>query len=367
MFKIDFGKYDYTLIAVICICITFGSFMVFSSSAVIAYVKWASPYKFFFKQILWVVIGFAVMFVTSFLIDYKFYKKYAKKIYFLSLLLVIAVLFIGVSRLGAKRWFLVGFLTIQPSELAKFAVVIALADFISRKKELIKEWQGLVAPTAIVFLILLPIAIEPDLGTPILIVGTCFAMLFCAGIKIKAVLALVATVFLLTAEEIIRKPYRLVRFKDYLASFVNIDASPYQIKQSLNALGSGGIFGKGLGKSEMKLMYLPEAHTDFIFPVIGEELGFIGVTAVTAFFIYLFLKGVKMSKHMPDTFSEYLCLGITFLIVFQAIINLSVATGVFPTKGLPLPFISFGGTSLIITMATAGILINLSQYTKKQN
>jgi cell division protein FtsW len=368
MFKIDFGKYNYTLIAIICVCVIFGAFMVFSSSVVMADVKWASPYKFFLKQILWVAVGFVVMFTTSFLIDYKFYRKYVKIIYFLSLLAVIMVLFVGVSRLGAKRWFSIGFLTVQPSELAKFAVIIALADFISRKKDLIRKWQGLVAPSVIVFLMLVPIAAEPDLGTPVLMVAVCFAMLFCANIKIKTVIVAATTAFLLIAEEIIRKPYRLERLKDYLASFVNIAASSYQVKQSLNALGSGGIFGKGLGKSEMKLMYLPEAHTDFIFPVIGEELGFIGVSVVMVFFIYLFLKGMKMSRHMPESFAEYLCLGITFLIVFQAIINISVATGIFPAKGLPLPFISFGGTSLVITMALAGILINLSQYDdKKQN
>jgi cell division protein FtsW len=340
--------------------------MVFSSSAVMADVKWTSPYKFFLKQMLWVIVGFAAMFVTGFLINYKFYKKYAKWIYLFTLVLVIAVLFMGVLRLGAKRWLGIGPFTVQPSELAKVAVVIAIADFISRKKELVEEWKGLIAPGFIILLMLFPIAIEPDLGTPILIVGVCFAMLFCAGIKMSVVFASGVTAVLLMAEEIVRKPYRLLRFKDYIASFINIDASSYQVKQSLNALGSGGLLGKGLGKSEMKLMYLPEAHTDFIFPIIGEELGFIGAGLVVGFFIYLFYKGIKMSKNMPDLFSQYLCLGVTFLIVFQAIINISVATGVFPAKGLPLPFISFGGTSLIITMAAAGILINLSQYKKKQ-
>jgi cell division protein FtsW len=367
MFKIDFGKYDFTLIAAICICVVFGSFMVFSSSSVIADVKWTSPYKFFLRQLLWVTFGFAAMFVTSFLINYKFYKRYAKWIYLFAFVLVTAVLFAGLLRLGAKRWLQVGYFTLQPSELAKIALVIAIADFISRKKELVKEWKGLIAPGFIILLMLFPIAIEPDLGTPILVAGVCFAMLFCAGMKMNAVFAVGLAVVLLMAEEIMRKPYRLTRVKDYLASFVNIDASSYQVKQSLNALGSGGFFGKGLGKSEMKLMYLPEAHTDFIFPIIGEELGFLGAILVIAFFMYLFFKGIKMSKNMPDVFSQYLCLGITFLVVFQAVINISVATGVFPAKGLSLPFISFGGTSLIITMATSGILINLSQYKKKRS
>jgi cell division protein FtsW len=365
MFKIDFGKYDFTLIAAICVCVVFGLFMVFSASVVIADIKWTSPYKFFLRQILWVTLGFVAMFVTSFLINYKFYKRYAKWIYLFALVLVIAVLFVGVLRSGAKRWLQIGRFTLQPSELAKIAIVIAVADFITRKKELVKEWKGLMAPGFIILLMLFPIAIEPDLGTPILIAGVCFAMLFCAGMKMNIVFAGGLAAVLLMAEEITRKPYRLARVKDYFASFVNIDLSSYQVKQSLNALGSGGFFGKGLGKSEIKLMYLPEAHTDFIFPIIGEELGFFGAISIIAFFMYLFFKGIKMSKNMPDVFSQYLCLGITFLIVFQAVINISVATGVFPAKGLPLPFISFGGTSLIITMATSGILINLSQYNKK--
>jgi cell division protein FtsW len=364
MLKIDFAKYDYTLIAIICISIIFGSFMVFSSSVVMADLRWANPYRFFAKQLLWVCLGFVAIFITSFLIDYKFYQKYAKLIYFFTLLSVILVLFVGVSRLGAKRWLPISFFTIQPSEIAKISMIIILADFISRKKRLIDKWAGLFAPSVFVLLMLVPIALEPDLGTPILIAGVCFAMLFYAGINIKAVLLGIASIILLIVEEILRKPYRLVRFKSYLASFINIDASAYQVKQSLNALGSGGFFGKGFGKSEMKLMYLPEVHTDFIFPIIGEELGFIGASTVIAFYMYIFFKGLKISKHMPDTFAKYLCLGITFLIVFQAIINLSVTTGLFPAKGLPLPFISFGGTSLVINMACIGILINLSQYSK---
>jgi cell division protein FtsW len=189
-------------------------------------------------------------------------------------------------------------------------------------------------------------------------------MLFCAGLRIKVVMFGVIIGGLLILEEIIRKPYRLKRFYNYLVSFINIDVASYQIRQSLNALGYGGFFGRGLGKSEMKLMYLPEAYTDFIFPIIGEELGFLGACSIIAFFIYIFFKGIKMSKSMPDVFSEYLCLGVTLIIVLQAIINLSVATGIFPAKGLPLPFISFGGTSLAVGMASAGILINLSQYSK---
>lgn len=362
MFGIDFKKYDFFLMLIISIAVIFGAMMVFSSSVIMADVRWASPYMFFLKQMIWVGVGFAAMAVTAFFIDYNFYRKYAKVLYAAALISVAAVLFFGVTRGGARRWFGLGFATVQPSEAAKIAMVIMTADFIERKKDMLGQWQGLIAPAVLLLLLIFPIAAEPDLGTPILISSVCFAMLFCAGIKIQAVFALLGAGALLIAEEIVRKPYRLERMRDYFGSVVNIDAASYQVKQSLYALGSGGFFGKGPGKSEMKLMYLPEAHTDFIFPVVGEELGFIGAAAVVSFFIYIFLKGVNISKNAPDKFAQYLALGITCLIVFQALINLSVATGMFPAKGLPLPFISFGGTSLVINMAAAGILINLSRY-----
>jgi cell division protein FtsW len=366
MFNIDFKKYDYSLIFIIAIAVMFGAMMVFSSSVIMADVRWSSPYMFFLKQMIWVACGFIAMAVTTFFIDYKLYRKYAKVLYVIALIAVVGVLIFGVTRGGAKRWYNFGFFTMQPSEIAKIAMVIIMADFIERKKDLISEWKGLIAPVVFMILIILPVALEPDLGTPILISGVCFALLFCAGIRMQAVFAMVGTGAFFIVEEISRKPYRLARMRDYFDSVINIDAASYQVKQSLYALGSGGFFGKGLGKSEMKLMYLPEAHTDFIFPIVGEELGFIGASAVIVFFIYIFFKGIGISKNAPDAFSEYLALGITFLIVFQALINLSVAAGVFPAKGLPLPFISFGGTSLVINMAAAGILINLSQYKKVQ-
>jgi cell division protein FtsW len=367
MFSADLKKYDLQFMFAVSAAVIFGVFMVFSSSTIKADVTLGKPYLFFLKQLIWVAVGFIAMLCTSFFINYSIYKKYAKFIYIAALLAVIGVLIFGVTRGGAKRWFNFGFFTFQPSEIAKIASVVIMADFIDRKKSLLTRWDGLVAPLAFLSLIVIPIAVEPDLGTPVLIAGACFGMLFCAGIKIKAVFALSGAGLLFVAEEIIRKPYRLARFRDYMNSFINIDAASYQVKQSLYALGSGGFFGKGLGKSEMKMMYLPEAHTDFIFPIIGEELGFVGATAVVSFFLYFFLKGIKISKNAPDDFSSYLALGITFLIVFQALINLSVAAGVFPAKGLSLPFISFGGTSLVITMAVAGILINLSQYAKKRS
>ncbi|MDR1941523.1 MAG: putative lipid II flippase FtsW [Endomicrobium sp.] len=366
MFNVHLKKYDLQFMFIISAAVIFGVFMVFSSSTIKADITLGKPYLFFLKQLIWVAVGFLAMACSAFFIDYSLYKKYAKFIYAASVIAVIGVLIFGVTRGGAKRWFDLGFFTFQPSEIAKIAAIVIMADFIERKKDFLTRWDGLVAPLVFLSLIAIPIAAEPDLGIPVLIAGTYLGMLFCAGIKIQAVFALAGVGIVFIAEEIIRKPYRVARLRDYMDSFINIDAASYQVKQSLYALGSGGFFGKGLGKSEMKMMYLPEAHTDFIFPIIGEELGFIGAAAVLLFFIYFFFKGIKISKNAPDEFGSYLALGITFLVVFQAVINLSVATGVFPAKGLPLPFISFGGTSLVITMAAAGILINMSQYDVKK-
>lgn len=365
MFGLDIKKYDLTMMFAVSLAVLFGTVMVFSSSVIMADVRWSSPYMFFLKQVIWIFIGFSAMFLTAFVVNYRFYQKYAKVFYAIALIAVIAVLFFGVTRGGAKRWFDFGFFSFQPSELAKIAMIIIIADFISRKKNLIPQWNGLIAPLVLLAFMLIPIALEPDLGAPVLIAAVCFGMLFCAGIKMQSVAAIAGAGLLMFAVEIIRQPYRLARFRDYLDSFINIDAASYQVKQSLYALGSGGFFGKGLGKSDMKLMYLPEAHTDFIFPIVGEELGFLGAAAVAVFFIYIFFKGMKISRNAPDDFAEYLALGVTLLIVFQAVINLSVATGVFPAKGLSLPFISFGGTSLVMSMAAIGILINLSQFKEK--
>jgi cell division protein FtsW len=362
MLNINFRKYDSSLLFVVCLYILFGLLMVFSSSFIIADVRWANPYKFFIKQLLWVTLGFISMFLTIFFINYKVYQKFTKQIFIFTFFLVIAVLFVGKTHLGAKRWIEIWYLTLQPSELAKIAVVISISDFISRKKILLNKYKGLIAPIIFITIMIIPIIVEPDLGTPLLILLVSITMLFCAGITLQSILVSIMSILCFGCIEIIKKPYRFARLKNYIISFSNMDYSSYQLKQSLNALGAGGLFGKGLGKSTIKLLYLPEAHSDFIFPIIGEELGFIGSLIVILFFLYLFIKGITMSKRMPDLFSSYLCLGITLLIVFQALINFFVTTGIVPTKGLPLPFISSGGTSLILNMVAVGILINLSQY-----
>jgi cell division protein FtsW len=278
------------------------------------------------------------------------------------------VLIIGYKSHGAKRWISIGFLSFQPSEIAKFAIVAAIADCIFRKKHILSEPKGIIAPMIFLIPIAALIAAELDLGMPILISAVWAVMLFYAGANIKSLSAACGAGCMFAVLAIILNSFRLIRYKVWLASVFNIDAvlssgDPrfYNLKQSLYAIGNGGLFGKGLGKSDIKLNYLPEAHTDFIFSVICEELGFIGSCAVLFFFLYIFFKGMKIAKNAGDDFAKYLALGITLTIVFQALINMSMAIGIIPTKGMALPFISLGGTSLIITMAASGVLINISK------
>ncbi|MDR1696402.1 MAG: putative lipid II flippase FtsW [Endomicrobium sp.] len=373
MLNFNSKKYDYLLMLFMLSAVLFGAYMVFSSSTIMADLRWASPYRFFIKHLILSFMGLAAMCVTAFLIDYKFYQKYARLIYAAAFIAVVAVLIFGVTKGGAKRWFDLGYFTVQPSEIAKIAVVIFIADYIARKKDAFNTWKGFLAPIVMFAAAVIPIAKEPDLGTPVLIAAVFFSLLFCAGIKMRWILGMFGAGITFVALEIIRKPYRLTRFKVYLDSVFNIDnvlassnAETEQVKQSLQALGSGGLFGRGFGKGEIKIAYLSEPHTDFIFAIIGEELGFVMSSLVLAFFIYILYKGIQISKNAPDEFARYLALGITLLIVYQAFINLSVAVGNLPAKGMTLPFISSGGTSLIVNMAVAGILINLSQYGGKK-
>ncbi|MDR2191697.1 MAG: FtsW/RodA/SpoVE family cell cycle protein [Endomicrobium sp.] len=361
MIKLDFQKYDLKLFFLISAAVIFGVLMVFSSSGVKSY----SP---MLKQFICAAAGFAAMFATAFVVDYNFYQRHAKKIWFAALILVVLVLIAGYKSHGAKRWISLGFFSFQPSEIAKFAMVVMTADFMARKRQSLDSAKGVAKSLILLFPLAAFIAAEPDLGTPILIAAVWFIMLFYAGANVKPLAAIGGAGAGLVALAIVFKPYRLIRLKVWLSSVFDIKAvldsgaaEFYNLKQSLYAIGNGGFLGKGLGKSDIKLNYLPEAHTDFIFPVICEELGFLGGCAVLFFFFYIFYKGMKIVKNADGDFAQYLALGITATIVVQALINMSMATGLAPTKGMPLPFISLGGTSLIITMAASGVLINISK------
>ncbi len=351
---------DFTLLAAVVGLVFLGTLMVFSSSVIMADVRWHSPYSFFFKQLMWVTVGSALMaFFIRF--DYRSLQKYSKLLTVITVALLGLVLVVGTVKLGAKRWLKFGPFNMQPSELAKYVLVIALADYIDRKKSKLKKWEGILPGLAIMAAFIIPIALEPDLGTPLIMFAVAMSLLFVSGASFGKISTLAFSVVPLIVLDIYRKPYRLARIRHFFESWGDISSTSYQLNQSILALGSGGFFGKGLGQGQMKLLYLPEAHTDFIFPVIGEELGFIGASVVIALFVIIAWRGWRACRNSSSYFGSLAALGITLLITYQAIFNISVSCGLAPTKGLALPFVSFGGSSLLFNMAAAGILLNISR------
>ena len=357
---VAFVDFDYPLLFIVAMLVVLGTIMVFSASVIMAEVRFQSPYLFVIKHIIWVAIGTAaLLFFMHF--DHRNLQGLARPLLIVAILGLIAVLIFGPEKGGAKRWLQWGILNFQPSELAKLSMVIVLADFLDRKKSKIKQWNGLVPILSILGLFCLLIGLEPDLGTPVILVGVTFSVLYIAGANMGHIAALMASCIPFIVFEIFRKPYRLKRVQSFLESWGDINSTSYQLNQSILALGSGGFLGKGLAQGQLKLLYLPEAHTDFIFPIIGEELGYVGSVSVIVLFLFLAWRGWLIGKNSNDYFGGILAIGLTLLIAFQALFNLSVACGLLPTKGLPLPFVSFGGTALVINLAEIGILLNISK------
>ena len=355
---------DFTLFFTVIALLSFGVIMVYSSSAVSAYVNFNDSYYFFKRQIIWVTLGIiALLFTLN--IDYHLWRKLSTPILIVTVVLLILVLVPGLGKVvnGARRWLGFGSLYLQPSEIAKLSMVLFSAASLARHQDKIRSFvKGLVPQLIILLLIFGLILKEPDLGTALAIGGTVFVMLFTAGARLSHLTSLgtVGVVGIIAA--IILEPYRLKR----LLAFSNPWADPldtgYHIIQSLYALGSGGLFGVGLGRSREKFLYLPEPHTDFIFAILGEELGFIGTITVILLFFFFAWRGFKIAISAPDIYGSILAAGLTTMIVMQALMNIAVVTASMPVTGIPLPFISFGGSALIFTLAGVGILLNISRY-----
>lgn len=355
---------DFILFFTVIALLSFGVVMVYSSSAVSAYVNFNDSYYFFKRQIIWVTLGMIAM-LFAIHVDYHVWRKLAVPILIVTIILLILVLIPGLGKVvnGARRWLGFGSLYLQPSEIAKLGMVIFSSASLSRHQEKITNFMKGLAPQLLILLAVFGLILkEPDLGTALAIGGTVFIMLFTAGAKLShlASLGLVGVVGIIAA--IILEPYRLKR----LLAFNNPWADPldtgYHIIQSLYALGSGGLFGVGLGRSREKFLYLPEPHTDFIFAILGEELGFIGtITVILLFFLFAW-RGFKVAIGAPDLYGSMLAGGLTTMIIMQAMMNIAVVTASMPVTGIPLPFISFGGSALIFTLIGVGILLNISRY-----
>ncbi len=356
-------SYDPWILAAVLLLVGLGLVMVYSASAVAAQEKLGDSFHYLKRQAVAALIGLLAM-ATAMKLGYRRMARLAWPLLLLAIALLIMVLIPGIGTVvnGARRWIrLPGGVSIQPAEIAKLVWVIYLAYSLAKKQDKVQNFSiGFLPHLAMGGVLVLFCMASTDFGSSVALLFIMFVMLFAAGTKLSYLVGsvLMALPFAYTA--IARTPYRLKRITAFLDPWANRQGSGYQVAESLMSIGSGGITGLGLGDGRQKLFFLPEAHTDFIFSIIGEELGLIGVAVLVLLYGVLIWRGIRAALNASETFGSYLGLGITALIAFQAITNMAVAMGLVPTKGLTLPFISYGGCSLIVLMGAAGLLLSVS-------
>jgi cell division protein FtsW len=355
---------DMWLFGVVVMLLSIGVVMVYSASAIMAADRFHDPYLFLKKQLFWALLG-SLGLLGVLRIDYRRLERLQWPILIAAGVLLVLVLVPPFAQPinGTRRWLRLGPVSFQPAELAKLGLVIYLAAYLGRRHDgLASFWRGLLPPLGVTGVLALLVLAQPDLGSCLTLIIVTFGLLFLAGGRMPHLALLVALALPVLIFVVQLAPYRLRRITTFVDPWADPRGGGFQIIQSWLALGSGGLLGRGIGESKQKLFYLPESHTDFIFAVIGEELGFLGALALLALFVVLIWRGLRAGVRAPDAFGAYLALGITILIATQTFVNLGVVTGSLPTKGLPLPFISFGGSSLLMTMLSAGVLLNISQH-----
>ncbi len=355
-------KYDKKLLIAVIIIAIFGIVMIYSASSIWAEYKYNDAFKFVKAQTVFFIIGLVIMFVIS-KIDINIFYKKANLILFISFILLVLVLIPGVGtiRNGSRSWFGIGGLGIQPSEFAKIGLIIYVSKYLANNQRIIKNIKKGVFPILLVIGVFFGlILLEPDFGTAMVIVLTLVVMIFISGVKISffvktGMLGLLGVVGL-----IIVAPYRMQRIVSFLNPWVDPLGAGYQIIQSLYAIGPGGLLGQGFLNSRQKQFYLPEPQTDFIFSIISEEFGFLGILIVTSFLIFIFYRIIKISLRQSNLFKKYLSFGLGFGIIIQSLLNLSVVIGLIPVTGVTLPFLSYGGSSLLVSLISIGIILNVS-------
>lgn len=356
---------DLLIVATVLMLLGIGVVIVYSASAIKAQQTFGDSLYFAKRQLLWAVAGLIMMFIMM-NFDYTRLKKWSKMIMLICFFLLIIVLTpLGVERNGSQAWLGIGSFGIQPSEASKLGLIIFFAWYLEKHQDRIHQFRtGLLPPLAILLAALGLIMLEPDLGQSTVLAGTTLIVIFAAGAKVKHLLGLASLAIPAFAALVIVAPYRLKRIFAFIDPWkYELDAG-YQIIQSLYALGPGGLMGLGLGRSRQKFLYLPEPQTDFIFCILAEELGFIGAATVLMLFLLLLWRGVRVAVTAKDTFGSLLAIGITGMIAVQVIINIGVVTGSMPVTGITLPFISYGGSSLLLTLTAIGILLNISRHSR---
>ncbi|MBP2077892.1 putative lipid II flippase FtsW [Oceanobacillus polygoni] len=360
--------YDFTLMITPILLAGFGIVMIYSASMVTAVVEGNESTHYLIRQSVWFAVGM-IGFIICSLFPYKYYQKLMKFIILTVIILLVAVLIFGNSVNNAKSWFQIGPVSMQPAEFAKLGLIMYLASVYSKKQAYINQFNtGVLPPLVLTGIILGLIVLQPDIGTASIIFLIACTVIFSSGIRLKHLsiliaigvgLALLAVPFMVTDE-------RLSRFTGAYQPFETPDSDGYQLIQSYVAIGVGGLTGEGLGQSVQKLGYLVEAHTDFIMAIVAEELGFIGVLIVIGMLAIIVLRGIFIARKCNDSFGALLALGISSMVGIQAFINLGAISGLLPITGVPLPFVSYGGSSLLIMLISMGILNNIASAVKKQ-
>ena len=354
---------DYILLFAVIIISIFGVLMIYTSSNIWAEYKFDDPFKYLKMQSIFLIIGLIAM-ITISKIPYTYYKDKANIILLVCFLLLILVLIPGIGKIrnGSRSWFGIGGFGIQPSEFMKLGLIIFVSKYLSNNDRNIKDIKRCVLPILLVTMFIFGlIMLQPDFGTGVILVMSIIGLLFISGLNIKFLLIVGLFGVVGAASLIIIAPYRFQRILSFLNPWIDPLGSGFQAIQSLFAIGPGGLLGLGLGNSIQKHFYLPEPQTDFIFAIISEELGFLGILIVSTLFLIIIYRGFKISLSSKELFSKYLSFGITFQLAFQTLLNLMVVVSLIPITGVTLPFLSYGGSSLLITLCEMGILLNISR------
>jgi len=351
---------DRLLASTVLVLAAFGCVMVFSAGAVFAGKKYGDAFYFLKRELVYAFLGL-VGFTVATKIDYRAYRRLAYPLLGVSVVLLAAVLKVGSRAGGAIRWFRLGPLSFQPGELAKFALCVYLATLLARKSEQVRDFSvGFLPPLVVTGVMMGLLLKQPDLGTAVIFGVVALGLLFIAGTRTSYLIVAILVAAPIGWKFIVSTPFRMRRMLAFLDPWAFRRDVGYQITESLISVGSGGVTGLGLGDGRQKLFFLPEAHTDFILSIVGEELGLMGIVFVIATFAVFVWRGLRSALRASDPFGCYLAFGITAMFGFQALVNIGVVLGSLPTKGLPLPFISYGGTSLLVSLFMAGVLVNIS-------
>lgn len=355
------ATYDVSLLFAVFFLVGIGLVMVYSASSAVALKKFGSDFFFLKRQGLFAIFGILALVICSH-IPFRLYRALTYPILILALGLLVAVHIsgLGVEAGGSARWLRFGALTFQPVEAARLALIIYLAYSLSKKQTMIKEWSIGFVPHLLIFLIFtIPLILQPDFGSVVIFAAVTWLMMFIGGVPLRHLATAMLPLLPIAIYVMINADYRIRRLIAFVDPWKYPDNEGYQIIHSMMAFGTGGMWGSGIGNGYQKLFYLPEPHTDFIFSVIGEELGFLGILGILVLYALILWRGYRIVCNCEDNFGMLMAAGITFALALQVSINMGVCVGLLPTKGLTLPFLSYGGTSLLLNMAGIGILMNI--------